>query len=654
MPEPTTLAYGTWPSPLSPRDLAAGALRLACPRFAPDGSVLWVEGRPADKGRSVLVWADGNNQRTDLVPAPFSVRSRVHEYGGGAYAVSGEAAYFVNDADQAIYRVPLLRVPLLASGGAPAVGHPGEAPPPERLTVSDPDLRFGDLTVDAARNRLLAVCEDHRGPGPTPDNRLIAIDFETGAITVLVEGADFFASPTPNPDGRQLAWLSWNRPHMPWDAAALYLADLDQRGRPVGARLVAGDAAASAQQPAFAPDGTLAFVYEASGFWNLWWVREGKPRPAFPIAAEWGVPLWQLGTRTWGFLGADGRQVVAASIAEGVAQLLVADLEQGTSRALPVDASAIQELAAHGERVVYLGASAHRPSGVAVVDVPQARQTLLIEALSVALPPAFVSEPQPFSFPTTEGGSAHGFFYAPRNPGAIGPPGSLPPLLVLVHSGPTAAAAPALSPAVFFWTTRGFGVLEVNYRGSTGYGRPYRQALLGQWGQADVEDCVAGALALAAAGKVDGSRMAIRGSSAGGLTVLRALATGRAFCAGASLYGVTDLEALARDTHKFESGYLEGLIGPWPEARAIYQERSPIHRPEALSAPVIFFQGAEDKVVPPDQAERLVSALRARGLETEYHLFPGEQHGFRQAQTIETVFTRELAFYTRLFGLSPA
>jgi dipeptidyl aminopeptidase/acylaminoacyl peptidase len=632
MTQARALPCGSWPSPVSPDALAQAALRLGSPALGDDGSVYWVEGRPAEGGRNALVrrWASGRVE--DAVPPPFNVRSRVHEYGGGAYAVWGEDVYFVDFSDQRLWHSPAGGVPRLLGGGD--------------------GWRLGDLVVDRRRRRLLAVGERAVAPDAEPENAIVALGLEDGRLEVLVRGADFYASPAPSPDGGRLAFLSWNHPHMPWDAAALYVAPLDEQGRAGPARHVAGGAGASTLQPAWSPDGALVFLFEPEGYWNLHQEVDGAVRAICPMPAELGLPLWQLGGSTWGF--ADARTIVAAAVEQGLARVVAVDLPTGRARPVPMTATALSHLACRHGRTVVLAGWPDRATAVALLDATTGHREVLREASPIALDPATISSPEGISFATTDGDTAFGFFYSPRNPQCVPLPGERPPLIVIAHGGPTGATTPTFSWGVQFWTTRGFAVLDVNYRGSTGYGRRYRDRLRGMWGVYDVDDCVAGARALAQAGRVDGRRVAIRGSSAGGYTVLAALTFRDVFQAGASLYGVSDLEALARETHKFEARYLDQLVGPYPERRDLYVARSPIHAADRLSCPVIFFQGLEDKIVPPGQAETMVAALRAKGIAVEYHVFEGEQHGFRRAETIRRVYQAELAFYGRSFGFTPA
>jgi dipeptidyl aminopeptidase/acylaminoacyl peptidase len=439
---------------------------------------------------------------------------------------------------------------------------------------------------------------------------------------------------------------------MPWDAAALHAADLDHYGRPQHIRHVAGDARASAQQPAFGPDGALWFLYEGDGFWNLWRDSGSGPEAVTRLDAELGLPLWQLGVRTWGFV--DAHTVVFSAVKMGSCQLYTFEVGARRIHAVDSEVTAVSHLHVLQGRVVLLAGFADRPTAILELDLPTGRTTVLREAFTSTLEPSFVSRPEAISFPTSAQDTAFGFYYPPQNPQARPLPDERPPLLVMVHGGPTAASVPAFSATVQFWTTRGFAVLDVNYRGSTGYGRRYRDRLNGNWGVYDVEDCLAGAAALCESGRADPAKVAIRGGSAGGYTVLAAMVSTDRFRAGASHYGISDLAALVRDTHKFESHYCEALVAPLAERPEVYRERSPITHADHLRNPVIFFQGLDDKVVPPDQTERLVEALRRKGLPAEYHAFAGEQHGFRRADTLRQVLQAELAFYGRVFGFQPA
>ena len=619
---------GTWSSPITTKLLVADSVRLG--GIALDGDdVYWLEGRPSEGGRNVLVRRDADGVTRDVTPAPYNVRTRAHEYGGGAFLVDGGRVWFTNFDDQRIYR-----------------GGPGSEPAP--LTVEGP-WRYADMVLDAPRDRLVCVREDHGEGAGEPVNTLIAVGLRDGAVEVLAEGHDFFASPCIDREGQRLAWITWDHPDMPWDASRLWVAGIRGDGSLSEPRCIAGGDGVSVFQPAFRDDGVLFFVADPDGWWNLHGYDGERVRCVHVMEAEFGRPQWQFGMSTYGF---DGREEIVCCYAkDGFWHL--ARLDDGL---VPVanPFTDIQAIAVSGRRALLIGGSPTRAAAVAVVDTETGSTEVLRESVRRDFDAAFVSEPEAIRFATGGGEHAHAFFYAPRNPDFHPPESERPPLVVIGHGGPTGATSATLSLAIQFWTSRGFAVLDVNYRGSTGYGRAYRELLAGRWGIADVEDCINGARYLADAGRVDGGRLAIRGGSAGGYTTLAALAFHDVFAAGASYYGVSDLETLALDTHKFESRYLDKLVGAYPAEREIYVQRSPIHAVDRLACPVIFFQGLEDKVVPPSQAERMVQALRAKGLPVAYIAFEGEQHGFRKADTIERTLQAELAFYGRVFGFEPA
>jgi dipeptidyl aminopeptidase/acylaminoacyl peptidase len=600
----TVAKYGSWVSPITAAAIAGETVRLGSP-WIDGGSVYWLEGRPKEGGRYVVV-RDGEA----LTPAPFNVRSRVHEYGGGAYAVADGVVYFVNFADQRIYRHE-------------------RGKQPEPLTPES-KLRYADLQVDPPRHRIVCVVEDHSGPGEAR-NYLGAVSLADGSVTTLAEGHDFYSSPAIGPAGR-LAWLCWNHPNMPWDGTELHVSDAEK---------IAGGPGESIFQPEWSPAGVLHYVSDASGWWNLY--RSG--RRLFAIDAELGQPAWTFGDKTYGF---DGRgRVVGYYDQNGRSQLYV--LEGDAPSPIETPYTSIGSLQVAGDAAVFVGASPTEPRAVVRLDLTTGQTTVLARSTELRIDPGYVSEPRSIEFPTEGGLTAHAIFYPPKNKDFEGPADERPPLLVISHGGPTGASDTGFSASIQYWTSRGIAVLDVNYGGSTGYGREYRRRLNGQWGIVDVDDCVNGAKYLVERGEVDGDRLAIRGGSAGGYTTLAALAFRDVFKAGASYYGVSDLGGLAEDTHKFESRYLDSLIGPYPERRDLYEARSPIHHAERLNAPTIFFQGLEDKVVPPDQAERMVSALKAKGVDVEYIAFEGEQHGFRKAENIQRALEAELAFYARVF-----
>jgi dipeptidyl aminopeptidase/acylaminoacyl peptidase len=581
---------------------------------------------------------DDPGARRDLVPPGFNVRSRAHEYGGGAYCTGFDGLFFVEDSDQRVYRTGLNGADEEAAALTPASGDESRS-------------SYADLVPDVSRRRLLAVREQHR-PGREPRASLVAIDVDGGPLDEVFAGPDFLASPRLSPDGRQLAWLSWSHPDMPWDASRLWLAGVRRDGSLDEPRCVAGCEDESIFQPEWSPDGRLHFVSDRTGWWNLYRLDDsGETVALCPREQEFGLPQWVFRMSTYA-LPAPGRMVCTWCDA-GVWHL--GHLDKGSRlRHIPTDFTLFESLQPAPGGVVLLAASPSQGPTVLFYDLE--RDALSeVHRLSQEEPQeTTLSIGEPISFPTSDGATAHAFYYRPRNDDWRAPDGEKPPLLVLSHGGPTGMATNEYEPRIQFWTSRGFAVVDVNYRGSTGFGRDYRRALEGRWGVVDVDDCIAAADWLAERDEVDPDRLVIRGSSAGGYTTLAALAFRDRFRAGASHYGVGDLEALVRDTHKFEARYLDRLIGQWPEERERYRERSPVHAAEQLSCPVIFFQGLEDKVVPPNQAETMVVALRSKGVPVAHVTFAEEQHGFRRAENIQRALEAELSFYARLFAFTPA
>lgn len=640
--------YGTWESPITTDLIVAGGITVGQVTLAGD-EVFWMEGRPQEGGRSVVVRRFADGRRVDVIPAPWNARTRVHEYGGRSYLVAGDAVYFVQFDDQQIYRVRL-------SGEA--------ASAPEPVTAT-PGMRYADLAFDTPRARLLCVREDHTAGGE-PVNTLVAVPLSgaagaragspagPGDVQVLAAGNDFYASIALSPDGRHVAYLTWNHPNMPWDGTELWLAEFSDDGGLVNARLVAGGRSESIFQPMFAPDGRLYFVSDRTGWWNLyrWDDAAGRAQPLCEMEAEFGVPQWVFGQTTYGF--ADERTLVCCYNENGLWTMATLRLDTGELTPLPLPFTHLANPVVQGPTVACVAASAVHPASVVRVDLETGTHEVLRKSVEASVDPAYLSTPEAITFPSAEGRVAHAFYYAPKNRDFVAPEGEKPPLLVLSHGGPTSATSSAFDLEIQYWTSRGIAVLDVNYGGSTGYGRAYRDLLKGRWGIVDVEDCAAGARYLAEQGKVDGERMAIRGGSAGGYTTLASLCFTNTFRAGASYFGVSDLALLAQDTHKFESRYLDGLIGPYPEAREVYEARSPIHHADRLNCPVIFFQGLDDKVVPPNQAERMVDAMRARGVPAAYVTYPGEGHGFRRGENIRHSLEAELSFYGEVFGFTPA
>jgi dipeptidyl aminopeptidase/acylaminoacyl peptidase len=621
-----TAPYGTWSSPITAGMIADTTISLSS--LLVDGDdIYWLEGRPREGGRVVLMRQTGEGP-VDVLPEGYSARSRVHEYGGGAAIVSGGEVFFVNFEDQRIYR--------LVGGGQP-----------EPITADTGD-RHADMFHDERRHRILCIRERHVGDAVI--NELIAVDLVSGDSTILVDGHDFVSNPQVSPDGNTLSWVSWELPDMPWDSAAVWVADIGPDGDLGAVKKLAGGNGISVFQPMWAPDGALVFAADHKGWWNLhrW---HGKDVSCIePMEAEFGLPQWVFGMRIFD-VGPSGC-IVTAYTRDGAWQL--ACIEADGLRDIDLPWTYISAPQWVNDKIVFIGASAGAASAVLLLDPDTGSTETLQTSLTVDLDPAGLSVPDAISFETTDGDTAYGFYYPPCSAMTAPPTDELPPLIVRGHGGPTGATSPSFSVATQFWTSRGFAVLDVNYRGSTGFGRPYREALYGRWGEADVDDMVCGAEHLVSSGLVDSSRLAIRGGSAGGYTALAALAFRDTFSGGASLYGIGDLMTLARDTHKFESRYLDLLIGPLPETEQVYRDRSPIEHVDALNCPVIFLQGEDDKVVPPNQAETMVDALDRKGIPVAYVLFEGEGHGFRKAENVTRALESELGFYGRIFGFVPA
>ncbi|MGH8278023.1 MAG: S9 family peptidase [Gammaproteobacteria bacterium] len=601
---------------------------MSQPRVVND-CVYWLEGRPAELGRSVLVCARQGAAPRDLTPTPFNVRSRVHEYGGGAYTAGENIIYFVNHDDQQIYRQS-------TDGGTP------------KALSSAPGCRFADLTLDKKHARLVCVCEDHSQFDEPPRNTLVSVAFGDGRTRTLAQGSDFYSSPTLSPDGLQLAWLCWNAPLMPWQGCELWLAELDERGVLQAPRRIAGGAQESIFQPQFAPDGVLHFVSDSNGYWNIYRHVSGSNPAVTQVRMDHGFAQWNFGMSSYGFL-ADGT-LLATRMHDGVSELL-AVRTSGASESVNTGMSQIEHLHAAGNLCTLLAASPTQPAAV-LFGTPQHLTPVTPPTMSV--PAGNISAAQFIRFPADNSETVYAWYYPPCNPEYEPKPGERPPLLVTCHGGPTAMSSNGLDPRIQFWTSRGFAIADVNYRGSSGFGRAYRESLRGEWGIKDAEDCIATARYLVEHGLADARRLAISGGSAGGFTVLCALAFHDYFKAGAVYYGLSELATAMRDTHKFEAHYGDSLLGPWPEARDVYHKRSPLYAAARIRSPVIFFQGLKDKIVPPGQTERMVAALRSNGVPVQTFSFPEEGHGFRRRDTLEQTLGAELAFYGRTFRFVPA
>ncbi|HWC48893.1 MAG TPA: prolyl oligopeptidase family serine peptidase [Solirubrobacterales bacterium] len=642
----TVAPYGSWSSPIDAASVGSAGRRLAAPAIAEDGAIWWAEGRPEEGGRTVLMRQAVGGEPETVTPDGMNVRTRVHEYGGGSsYLVGPDLLLFVNFSDQRLYRQRLGEEPVAIS---PEPSEPGA-------------LRYADMRV--APDERTVVCVRERDADPESVNEIVSLPLVGDGSEepqVLASGRDFYASPRISPDGAWLAWICWDHPNMPWDGTELWVAPLSDSGEE---RLVSGGAEESIFQPEWGPNGRLHFVSDRDGWWNLYRARE----PGTELSGEEGAlvqlteeqadfahPQWLFGGATYAFLEDGAIVCVRCRRGEEGLFLLEPEAWEPADLGLPFTSFGYPMLFARGSRVAFAAASPERETVIAIYDAESKETEVVREASDDPVDPAYVSRPRPVEFPTGDGDVAYGFYYPPANPEFEAPEGELPPLIVESHGGPTAHATPALDREFLYWTSRGIGVVDVNYRGSTGYGREYRDKLRGAWGVVDTEDCVNAAHYLAEQGEADGERLAIRGSSAGGYAVLCALAFHDAFAAGASYYGVADVETLAGDTHKFESRYLDVLIGPYPEEAEVYRERSPINHVEQLQVPVILFQGLEDKIVLPNQAETMVAALEQNGVPYAYLAFEGEQHGFRKAETNIRCLESELYFYGRIMGFEPA
>ena len=631
MSDPTVTPYGEWPSPITAESLVSGAVGIA--EVCVDGAdIWWAEARPDEGGRTALMRSrDGVSE--EMTPPEAYVRTLVHEYGGGSWWVQNGVAYYVDVGDQRVRR--------LVPGNEPTV----LTPEPEHARA----LRYADFRVSPDDRWLVAVREDHRGEGE-PQNGIVAIATDGSGVRPLFDGTDFVSSPRLNPAGDRLAFLWWQHPNMPWDRVTLQSVPFADGAIGADDHLVVGLENEAWTEPGYGPDGTLYACSDRDEWWNLYAVDEmtGDVTPVVTGPFEIPTPSWVFGMQRWAVT--EDHTVVAVGLPTGDEFII-------DGRTISMPDATVSSLHPVADGVVYAGAGYGHESQVVRLRVDGERVTRTVVHSGRALPvdTGYLIEPESITFPTGDGSVvAHGLYYPPTNPAHVGPDGDHPPLLVLAHGGPTSQARRQLQLGILYWTSRGIAVVDVDYRGSTGYGRTYRRALDGQWGIADVEDAVAAARYLAGRGDVDPDRLMIRGGSAGGFTVLSALAHHEVFAAGASRYGVADLEALATDTHKFESRYLDTLVGPWPEAQAIYDERSPINHVDQLSAPMIVLQGDEDAIVPPNQSEMIVEALERKGVPVAYLLFAGEQHGFRKAENVVTALEAELAFFGEMLGFEPA
>jgi dipeptidyl aminopeptidase/acylaminoacyl peptidase/tetratricopeptide (TPR) repeat protein len=629
---PQITACGSWKSPITSDLIVSETIGLE--QTALDGSdIYWIESRPAEGGRYVIVRLTSQGKIEDLIPAPFNCRTLVHEYGGGAYCVFNRTVFFSNFADQRIYR-----------------RDPGEDPKP----ITPPGkLRYADGVIDARRNRMICVCEDHSISGQEAKNCLVEIDLDGAQDKrILAKGYDFYSSPRLSPDGKRLAWLSWRHPNMPWDGTELWVGEIEADGSLGKSELIAGGPEEAIAQPEWSADGILHFVSDRTGWWNLYRWKNGNLEALTETEAEFARPMWRFRLSSYSFVSPD--LIICAFTQSGTWRLATLDVNRRSFIEMDLPFTEISDVRANGNYAVFIAGSPVKETSIVKLDIHTKKLEILRRSSRIDVDDGYLSRPQTITYPTSGGLSSHAFYYSPKNKDFQAPACEKPPLLVISHGGPTGAASSALNLMIQHWTSRGIAVVDVNYGGSTGYGRAYRERLKDRWGIVDVDDCINAALCLENRGEVDRNRLIIRGGSAGGYTTLASLTFRSTFKAGASYYGICDLEVLAKETHKFESRYLNGLVGPYPEHRAIYLERSPIHSPERLSCPVIFFQGLEDKIVPPNQARMMFEALRSKGIPVALVEFAGEQHGFRKAENIKRSLDAELYFYSRIFEFEPA
>ena len=619
---PQTAPYGSWKSPITSQTVVEKSLKLG--NIYLDGNILyWTEGRPEEKGR-VTIMRSINGEKEELLSKDFNARTTVHEYGGSALAVRRGIIYFSNFEDQRIYRL-----------------NPGTSPEP---LTPEAAVRYADFSITNDGNTLYCVREDHRGEEVV--NALVKIDTKNPSIgDVIAEGCDFYAAPRLSPNDDRLAWICWNHPNMPWDGTELFVAETkDINGT---RKKIAGGQEISIFQPEWSPTGELYYISDESGYWNLYSESGGN---LLPMEAEFGLPLWVFGMRTYDFI----QEKIACTYSKNGSHLILFDPKTKETEEIKTPYSSLSDIKASSKKIHFIGGAPNRPMAVASYDIGSKSIAIQRENGTLSVDPAYLAIPEYISFPTQNDREAYAWYYKPTNPDFQAPEGELPPLLVRCHGGPTAHSSDTLSLQIQYWTSRGFAFLNVNYGGSTGHGRAYRERLKGNWGIIDKEDACNAAKHLVNQHLADPERLAIDGGSAGGYTTLCALTFTDTFKAGASLYGVSDLTALAKHTHKFESHYLDLIVGPYPEREDIYKDRSPINHTEKLSCPIILLQGLEDKVVPPEQSEAMYEALKAKGIPTAYITFEKEQHGFRASENIIKALEAEFYFFSKMFDFVPA
>lgn len=621
--------YGSWKSPITAEEVVKGSVRLSC--LSSEGNeLIWSEGRPEESGRYVIV-SERNGNKVDLIPQGFNVRTRVHEYGGKCHAIHEDMIYFVDFQNQHLYCMKR-----------------GEKP---EVLIGEKGKRFADFVVSPNGRYLYSVMEDHSNP-ENVKNSIVCVDIVHQTIRPIAEGYDFYAEPRLSPNGQNIAWIAWNHPDMSWDNTDLFTATVSEDGSVSSTTKIPNQEDVSALNPIFSPDNVLYYVHDGSGFWNIYRFENGKSHPVCPMEADFSHPMWVFGTKRILFLSYKNRPAIATIYTENaVDKLGIIFLDDQTMEEVDTPYTSLESMAAYKNGLAVLAASPTRLPSVVYLDLQTETSEVIFESQKLTIDSKYFSIPRLISYKTGNQEQAHGIFFPPCNPDyQAEDESSSPPLIVHCHGGPTACVQPTLSLKIQYWTSRGFGVLAVNYRGSSGYGSKYRRALFKRWGIVDVEDAIYGARYLVQEGDADPDKTIIVGGSAGGYTVLAALTFEDFFNAGTSYFGVSDLEALAKDTHKFESRYLDKLIGKYPEERDIYQRLSPIQHIEKLKTPLLLLQGGEDKIVPPDQSRSMFEALKDKRIPTAYLEFPHEQHGFRDSKAIIKSLESEYSFYAQVFG----
>ncbi len=629
---PKIAAYGSWQSPITSEMIVSKNIGFA--QVIADkqtNRIYWLESRPLEAGRNVIVKYDlQTGIALDITPKPFNVRTKVHEYGGGAFTVSNDTVFFVNYQDQQIYKQIINQEP--------------------QSITKTLDKHYADLIIDSSRNQLICVCEDHRDKDKKVKNYIHSISLNDYSDSILVQGEDFYSSLGLSPDGNKLVWLSWNNPDMPWDHTKLSLADINQQGSLENIKLIAGRDAESIFQPQWLDNQKLCFISDRNNWWNFYSYADQQIKPILQMDAEFGLPQWVFGMSTYAVI--DNNNLICAVNEQGIWGIAKLNIKNKQLDIIKSEYCMIDSVSAVEDKAVFIAAARNKFAEIAIFDIEKEKFKVLKSCSEINLDSEYYSLAQSINFKTINQSLCQAFFYEPCNKDFSGPDGDKPPLLLISHGGPTAAANAGLNLKIQYWTSRGFAVVDVNYTGSTGFGRKFRHQLYGQWGIADVNDCIKAAEFLADKGLVDKNALAIRGSSAGGFTTLAALTFSKTFKTGASYYGVSDLAALTLETHKFEAHYLDKLIGSYPKEIDLYNQRSPIFHIDALDCPIIFFQGLEDKIVPADQAEKMVEALEKKHIGVAYITFEQEGHGFRKSENIKTSLDWELYFYSQVLGFS--